>query len=431
MTHEYEEPTVGAEIDGRYRFKREIARGGMGLVFEAEHVVTHQRVAVKVLGRASVRQAYAQARLLREASVLGAIRHPNVVRVQDAGTCPAHGPYVAMELIEGRPLDGILLTRRILPVDQALAMVAQLCGAIAEVHQHGFIHRDLKPSNVLISSTPIGDQVELIDFGVAKILGHADAPEPEKLTTAGEMLGTREYMSPEQLMGKPIDERTDVYGAAAVLYECLVGDVPYAGPITAIITQMLSRVKPGAPSARRPEVPEELSVAVLRALEIEPADRFHDILSFRSACLAAVRGLPVLQLLDLATPEPSPEALAERREDSATISARPRGRQHTRAPYVAPARVVLPDGTHADGRIEDLSEGGVLFVTQRSLPQNQVLTLRMPLPANGRLLETPGVIRWVKVRRNVLAFGIELTALTEDAKTAFREYVTVMTRGRG
>lgn len=431
MSYAYDEPTVGVEVDRRYRLRREIARGGMGLVFESEHLVTGQRVAVKVLSRAYVGQSYAQARLLREARVLGAIQHPNVVLVQDAGTCPKHGPYVALQLIEGRPLDGILLTRQVLPVGQALAMFSQLCSAIGEVHRHGFVHRDLKPSNVLISSTPIGDQVELIDFGVAKILGHADAPEPEKLTSAGEMLGTREYMSPEQLMGKPIDERTDVYGAAAVLYECLVGDVPYSGPITAIITQMLSQVKPAAPSARRPEIPEALSSAVLRGLDIEPANRFRDIRAFRDACVDAARGVPLLQLLDLRAAEPAPEALADRREKTPTVSARPRGRQFARAPYVAPARVVLQDGTHADGRTEDLSEGGVLFVTQRSIPENEPLVLRMPLPTTGRLLETPAVIRWVKVRRNVLAFGLELTALTDEARTAIRDYVSVMTRGRG
>jgi len=423
----YEDPTVGAEVAGRYRLGREVARGGMGQVFEAEHLVTGQRVAVKVLSRAHAGETYAQARLLREARVLGAIEHPNVVRVQDAGMCAKHGPYVVLQLIAGRPLDGILLTRHVLPVGQAVAMFAQLCGALEEVHGHGFVHRDLKPSNLLISSTPIGDQVKLIDFGVAKILGQPDAPEPEKLTSAGEMLGTREYMSPEQLMGKPIDERADVYGAAAVLYECLVGDVPYSGPITAIITQMLSDVRPTAPSAKRHEIPDALSGAVLKGLEIDPANRFRDVLSFRSACIDAVRGLPLLQLLNLEAAEPTSAALADRREQTPTVVAR--GRQHARAPYVAPARARLTDGTHADGRTEDLSEGGVLFVTQRSIPQDQPLVLRMPLPT-GRLLEAPAVIRWVKVRRNVLAFGLEFTDLTEEARTGIRDYVAVMTRGR-
>lgn len=429
MTHdeEYEEAKLGSQIDRRYRLFREIARGGMGLVFEAEHLVTGQRVAVKVLARAHLGRGGAAKRLLREARILGSLRHPNVVLVQDAGTCPTHGPYLAMELIEGRPLDGILLTRATLPVGQAVAMALQLCSALEEVHRRGVVHRDLKPANILISHTAIGDQVELLDFGVSKPIGELDAVEQEKLTQMGEMLGTREYMAPEQLMNGVIDPRTDVYGASAVLYECLCGDVPYGGPLTTIITEMLKKTRPAPLRARRAEIPAELEQVVAKGLELDPANRWPTVRALARASEAALgQPLPRLELLELRGGG-DPEPQKARRETSPTMDERSaRRRQHVRAPYVAPARIVLADGTHLDGRTEDLSEGGVLVVTQRTVPRDQPVKVRMPLPGIGKVVEIPAILRWIKERRNVFAVGLEFDVLAADVRAAIQAYVQLM-----
>jgi serine/threonine-protein kinase len=422
------EAKVGAEVDGRYRVRREVARGGMGLVFEAEHIATGQRIALKVLSSAHIGRGPGEKRLLREARILGALRHPNVVRVQDAGTCALHGPYLALELIDGRPLDGILLTRTKLPIAQAVALTSQLASALDHVHRSGFVHRDLKPANILIAHTPIGDQLELLDFGVAKVASGDDDPDVEKLTQMGEMLGTREYMSPEQLMNGTIDARTDVYGAAAVLYECLGGEVPYSGHVSAIITQMLRKVRPAPLRARRPEIPDELDAVVMKGLELDPADRWPSIAAFARACVDAVEGaVPRLALLDL-RPDSGVESIPGEPNPKPTMAARaPARRQHTRAPYVTPVRLLLPEGIHVDGRTEDLSEGGILVVTKNAVPTDRTVSIRLPLPGDGRVVEVTGVVRWSRERRNVFASGLEFVGLADAARVAVRAYVSMMT----
>lgn len=421
------EAKVGAEVDRRYRVRREIARGGMGLVFEAEHVTTGQRVALKLLASVHLGRGPGEKRLLREARILGALRHPNIVRVQDAGVCDLHGPYVALELVDGRPLDGVLLTRSTLPVGQAVALIGQLASALEAVHRGGFVHRDLKPGNLLIAHTPLGDQVELLDFGVAKVADRPDDPELEKLTQMGEMLGTREYMAPEQLMGGAVDARTDVYGAAAVLYECLGGDVPYTGEVTAIIAQMLRKTRPAPLRARRNAIPHDLETVVMKGLELEPGDRWLSIASFARACAEAL-GEPVPALSLLEVQPDATHAAAPVSEAKATLPLRaPARRLHARVPYVAPVRVLVPDGRHVDGRTEDLSEGGALVVSVHAVPTDRTLTVRLPLPGYGRVVEITGIVRWSKQRRNLFASGLEFVGLDDDAKRAVREYVAMMT----
>jgi len=221
MTGRFEEAQVGDVLDGRYTLRRQIARGGQGAVLEGEHRVTQARVAVKTLIRPALEMAEAHARLILEARILGAVRHPGLVAIHDAGTCEKHGPYLVLEMIEGRPLDGILLTRRKLPVGQAVAIARQLCDALSEVHHHGIVHRDVKPANLLIEATRGSDRVQLIDFGIATMgAGERPAEASSKLTKAGEILGTIEYMAPEQLMTTgPVDGRADVYAVGVVLYE--------------------------------------------------------------------------------------------------------------------------------------------------------------------------------------------------------------------
>lgn len=425
---DWDEAKLGATIDRRYRLRREIARGGVGMVFEAEHLTTGQRVAVKTLGSAHLGRGPGEKRLLREARILGALRHPNVVRVQDAGVCELHGPYIALELVEGRPLDGVLLTRGALPIGQAVALTVQLASALEQVHRSGFVHRDLKPGNIIIAHTPIGDQVELLDFGVAKVPTAPDDPELDKLTQMGELLGTREYMSPEQLMSGAVDHRTDVYGAAAVLYECLGGDVPYSGQVTAIITQMLRKVPPAPLRARRPEIPSELEAAVMKGLSLDPDARWPSVSAFARACVDAVgRHVPELSLLEVQADAAAPSQ-APVDEDKTTLPLRPPARrQHARAPYVAPVRVRVADGGHVDGRTEDLSEGGALVVTRVAIPTDRPVSIRLPLPGDGRVVEITGIVRWSKERRDVYASGLEFVGLGDDAKNAVRSYVAMMT----
>ena len=211
----------------------------MGLVFEAHHKFTRRAVALKLLpgelrGRKEVRS-----RLLREALALTAVRHPGFVEVLDAGVCGEHGPYVVLEMLDGRTLDGILAARRRLTIQDTVQIGRQVCDAVAYANGRGVIHRDLKPSNVFIARNEIGEEmVKLIDLGVAAVAEEQLEHHDGKLTHAHEVVGTPEYMAPEQLWGREVDARTDVYAIGMTLFECLTGEVPYLGSYPEVLVQV-------------------------------------------------------------------------------------------------------------------------------------------------------------------------------------------------
>lgn len=427
-TRDLEEAKPDSIVDRRYVIRREIARGGMGCVFEAEHLVTRGKVALKTLARPALDNPAAHARLLREARVLGRIRHPNVILVQDAGACPEHGPFVALEMIDGRPLDGVLLSRRTLPVPQAVAVVVQLCQALAAVHQFGIVHRDLKPSNLLIAHSPLGDRLELIDFGVAKMGADEDVQET-KLTRSGELLGTVEYMSPEQITGRGVvDERTDIYAAGIVLYECLTGEVPFSGSPTAVIANLVSGARPPGIRERRGDVPLALEAVARKALEIDRERRFTSARELAEACLDAIASqVAPLELLEARDDRDMRESPTQApRAPSLPLDSPQRRRQFVRAPYVTPVRVILPNGT-CDGRTEDISEGGVLVIAEAECGSNEKVKVRLPLPATGRVVTIEAIARWVKTNRAQRALGLEFTDASDDVKKEIRAYAALMT----
>ncbi len=411
------EVDVGSIVGDRYLTRRVIARGGMCVVFEAQHRVTGARVALKSLVRAALGEPDAHERLLREASILGSLRHPNVVKVYDAGVCPVHGPFLALEMIEGRPLDGLLAVRGKLAVDQAVALLVQLCDALHDAHRRGVVHRDVKPSNVLISRTPVGDQVELIDFGVA-----SETDATRKLTRHGELLGTVEYMSPEQLLGTTVDARTDVYAAGVLLYECLVGAVPFSGPSTTVIARVLSGERP--PLIDRPDVPAALAQAVDRATLQDARDRYSSTRELAFACLDALGQIPRLALLEA---QPQSASLLEEHaaRRSAKVDDGSSRRRHVRAPYVTPVRVFVGE-RHVDGRTEDVSEGGLLVVVDEEVPNETPVRVRFTLPTHGRVVLASATTRWVRSHRSVRALGLAFHDLAEEHLEDIRAYVRIV-----
>jgi tRNA A-37 threonylcarbamoyl transferase component Bud32 len=409
---------LGSVVADRYVARRAIARGGMCVVHEAEHRVTKARVALKTLTLEALGSPAIHERLLREARILGSLRHPNVVQIHDAGSCPSHGPFLALEMIEGRPVDGLLAVRGQLPVDQAVALVAQLCDALHDAHRRGVVHRDVKPANILISRTPIGDQVELIDFGVA-----SEVQSEHKLTRHGELLGTVEYMAPEQLLGTSVDARTDVYAAGVLLHECLVGTVPFGGPSTTVIARLLSGQRP--PPIARPDVPAALADAVARAILPDARDRFPTARDFAFACLDALAEPPRLALLEA---QPGTTSLHD--EYVARRAAAPEPdvasrRRHVRAPYVTPVRVFVGD-RHVDGRTEDISEGGLLVVTDGEVPHDAEVRVRVTLPTLGKVVLLPATTRWVRSHRSTRALGLAFTELSGDVREDIRSYMKIV-----
>ncbi len=268
------DPLVHTVVDGRYRIESELGHGGMGTIYLAHHVMLKKSVALKVLSGAD--KPAAIQRFVQEAQTVSSLGHPNIVVVHDFGHLKDGRAYFAMEF-----LDGLQLSKRMahgpLPVRLAIHITKQIISALAAVHEEGIVHRDLKPDNVhLIERDGDRDFVKLLDFGVAKV-GSA----PSKLTRPGVVFGTPEYMSPEQVSGQHVDQRTDIYALGVILYEMVTGDTPFHrdDPVETMKAHLYD-----AP----PPPPKELNLgdleAVLKcALEKDPENRYISMETFGKA----------------------------------------------------------------------------------------------------------------------------------------------------
>jgi hypothetical protein len=213
-------------IDGRYRVTREIGAGGMGRVYEAEHMFLRRSMAIKLLRRGLATAPEATARLIQEAMLAGQVPHPAIVQVFDCAVLADGQVYLAMELLRGESLEQRL--RRPGHAGEVVPLLAELARGLAAVHRVGVVHRDIKPANVFLANSDSGVQAKLLDFGVAKLLPGATA-EAAVRTQAGEVLGTPYYLAPEQARGGSIDGRADLYALGVMLYETLTGTLPFLG----------------------------------------------------------------------------------------------------------------------------------------------------------------------------------------------------------
>jgi serine/threonine protein kinase len=261
---------VGATIGRRYRVVRRIGEGGMGVVVEAENVVTGKRVAIKWMHPQVAARPEAAERFLREARASARVRHPNVVDVYDAvhydDTC-----FLVMELLEGEPLS-LLLERGGLPAHELIALLLDAMRGVVAAHKQGVIHRDIKPDNIFLAiESDRGPKVpKVLDFGISKVLG----VEAMSLTRTGATMGTPMYMSYEQLCGvKDIDVRTDVYAFGVVLYEALTGQPPFQAENLPQLVAKMTHTQPAPPRQLRPDIPEALDRLIQRAMAKERESR--------------------------------------------------------------------------------------------------------------------------------------------------------------
>jgi serine/threonine-protein kinase len=253
---------------GRYVIQSEIGRGAMGVVYKAMDSVLERVVAVKTVNMALEREhadKY-EARFYQEARAAGGLNHPNIVTVYDAGKA-GDVVYMAMEYIEGVELRTLIGEGRQLAIAQALSIAAQVAEGLAYAHERGVVHRDIKPANIMVVAN---GPVKITDFGIARMRASAD------LTQTGVMLGSPKYMSPEQVIGKRADHRSDVFSLGVILYEMLCGAAPFNGEnVTALMYQIVNFAPP-APSAIHPGVPEMLDYIVAKMLAKPLEERYQD-----------------------------------------------------------------------------------------------------------------------------------------------------------
>ncbi len=260
------QPLVGDVIAGKYRIENIAGEGGMGIVYEAEHVILRQRVAVKALLPGTVTSSEALERFSLEASAIARIASEHVVRVMDAGSLPNGAPYLVMEYLDGCDLAELLAFRRTLPAAEVVDFALQALEALAHAHAARVIHRDLKPANLFLAKRPDGRRViKLVDFGISKAFDAT--PEGDRV------LGSPAYMSPEQLENRLLDVRTDLWSLGVVLYELISGSPPYTGAFAELVTAI--RKTDAVPlSEKVPGVAPELSKIVARCLQRDPAKRW-------------------------------------------------------------------------------------------------------------------------------------------------------------
>lgn len=267
----------GEVVEG-YRVESEVGRGGMGRVYKAVHAVTGQSVALKMLLPELLDDARLKARFVNEAQVLARFDHPNLVPLLGFFDSP-RGAFIAMPFVEGITLEKMLRKQGRLDLEAARDLVSQIASGLGAIHRKGVMHRDLKPSNILVRSD---GRVRITDFGIARAIG------AERITRAGMVVGTAEYLAPEQASGATHDDlRSEIYALAVLAYEMVTGRVPFRHPNAAQVLIKHVRSVPPPPSTVRPDLPKAVEAVILRGLAKNPADRHETPLAFAEAFEAA------------------------------------------------------------------------------------------------------------------------------------------------
>jgi beta-lactam-binding protein with PASTA domain/predicted Ser/Thr protein kinase len=320
---------IGTVFDGRYRIIRKLGAGGMADVYLAEDQELGRNVAIKILNDRHAADDSFIERFRREAKNAAGLSHPNIVSIYDRGE--AEGTYyIAMEYLEGRSLKELIVSRGPAPIKVSIDYARQILAALAAAHRRGIVHRDIKPHNVLVN--PEG-RLKVTDFGIAR-------SGASQMTEVGSIIGTAQYLSPEQARGAPVDQTSDLYSVGVVLYEMLTGQVPFTGDTPLEIAMKHLSEVPKPPSELRPEVPHDLDLIVLRALAKDPAERYQSAEEMDADLARVADGLPV-------DPETETAATAVL-SGSGLIAAAPTS-VITRPTQVAPTRPAPPGSTPPAG----------------------------------------------------------------------------------
>jgi serine/threonine protein kinase len=370
---------------GRYEIVRLLGKGGMGEVFLATDPALGRQVAIKVLPAALQEDAKMRGRFMNEARAVAALNHPNVITLHDLALTddrdagfPPGALYLVLEYLEGKGLDEVMDARRLAP-EECVDVAIQVLEGLKVAHQNRILHRDITPSNVMLTSE---GRAKLLDFGLSKILleGTRDVPKPPRHTGEGMIVGTLDYLSPEQALGGALDERSDLFSFGIVFYQMLAGAHPFSG---ASVTQMVAKMmtKEADPWPEPDRVPDVLKQIVARALKKDASERFGsagqmilDLLMARRELGARTPPGTVTREVPAFPPPAPPAPPAPPRRAPVTAPAGPAVRSDTTAPLARPkktASMARPRSARRGplllfvGALVLLAAGGAAFVSMR------------------------------------------------------------------
>ncbi|KFE67716.1 protein kinase domain-containing protein [Hyalangium minutum] len=407
MTADEEDPLLGTQL-GSFRLVRRLGRGGMGTVYLGEHVSIGSRMAVKVLHEHLAAYPELVQRFHAEARAVNLIGHENIVSIFDLNSAPPR-PYLIMEYLEGVPLSSMVGTP--VKAEVWIPILSQACEALHAAHLRGIVHRDLKPDNIFLVQRAKGAPpfVKVLDFGIAKLI---DGAGPQ--TQAGIIVGTPEYMSPEQSRSLRLDGRADVYSLGVIAYQMATGRLPFMEEGTAAQLVAHQTIPPPPPRSIYAGVSIPVDAVILRSLAKSLTDRYENALALKAALEAALaeelRGPPPEP-----PPAPPPPVASPVRETPSRRRARP---------VELPARVVLRPGAQPERLVcSDIARGGLFLRTQGELPplfSRVQVTLEL---GRGALTANCEVVRLVTPEQALLwgmapGFGVQFVDASADFKAA-------------
>ncbi|MFL5346650.1 MAG: serine/threonine protein kinase [Hyalangium sp.] len=413
---------LGQVLDGRYKIESVLGQGGMGMVFRATQTSVQRPVAVKTLNPALAAAPTFFERFRREAEVASRLRHPNVITIYDFGRAPDNTCYYVMELLEGDSLKELVKRDGPMSLRRAVNVLEQAARGLAHAHEQNAVHRDLKPHNIMVQQLDGKDFVKVLDFGLVKAL---EQEEEDQLTSTGQVLGTPQYMPPEQAGGEVVDQRSDLYSLTGVFYFCLTGTSPYgANTVRKALTAALTQTVPAVNTKRQgAPVPASVDAFMQKGLAREKEDRFQSAEEFIEAMLDAVADLTPEQLdarPSGGTPgregpgsgsRPSVSGVAARKGAGSASSARP-----SRPSAASPARGSLPSNVVVSkGAAGSASSGARLRPAGSGASQRAHAPTPAPLPPAA----APEPAEGMSTGKKVALVGIPLFLLAAGAAVIF------------
>lgn len=289
------DPIVGTTLNGRFVIESKIGEGGFGAVYRGVQKGTNRVVAIKLLHPEMTRDPNVVERFRREGNVLCRLKDAHTVTTFDFDQTPDGTLFMAMELLEGHSLHDVFASEAPIDWRRMLKIISEMCSSLGEAHEMGVVHRDLKPENVHLEKRSGNDEfVKILDFGIAKMLrGDGSGSSSPQLTAMGQTLGTLEYMSPEQLMGRSLDGRSDVYAMGVLAHELITGQLPFPDAIgpALLITSQLKNTPPVMSSIQPDKgIPPDVDALVLKMLGKTVDDRFENVGALRKECLRILKG---------------------------------------------------------------------------------------------------------------------------------------------